>query len=101
MPGGAGNQNLLAKRVDWMVYDGDSGTKLPNACGIPLSYDGLNCETILVMEKLLEQISGVRANTSNKPTGVDCDCFGHGLVEAFIVPLGDLHSMTSRRRPKL
>src|SRR6266481_3037827 len=76
MPGGAGNQNLLAKRVDWMVDDSDSGAKLPNACGIPLSYDGLNCETILVMEKLLEQISGVRANTSNKPTGVDCDCFG-------------------------
>jgi hypothetical protein len=95
MPGGAGNQDLLAKSVDRFVNNGHSAANPANACVILSSYDGLDCETIVVMGKLLEKISGVSANSSNQPTCVDCDYFGHALVTRLQQFFGESLSVAS------
>ena len=70
---GSRNQQLFAQCIDRRVNDGHTGTEVPEAYGIPFSHDGLNREAIYLLVEFLEQISGIRPDSSNQPTSVDCD----------------------------
>jgi hypothetical protein len=83
-----------------LVNNGRNAAKLPNILEVFLSHDGLNCETIVVMGKLLKKIPDVRANPSNQPTCIDCDFLGHVFEAVLHRSFGETLSIASSRSPE-